>query len=82
MLLTTFRYQDEFLFFKEVIIGIRKTNENMLFELVNSLPNEKKDYMKFAVNCQRIINDEGKTQTRKIVRLKPKKILFNDGSEN
>lgn len=76
--------KDEFAYFKEAVYAVRRNNEQVLSELVNKLPNNKRDYLRDILNSQRIIVDaQGeKTEARKIVKAKARKVATNINMNN
>jgi hypothetical protein len=65
---------------------MKEINEQLIFELVNKLPEAKKEYLKVVLNSQRVVVQAkaGKTETeaRKIVRPKARKVATNVDMNN
>jgi len=76
---TDFKKQDEFAYFKTALRELRDRNPKALDELLNSLPEFKKNSLKDILFSQRVVVDEaeGKSQARRIVKPRARKVAQN-----
>ncbi len=68
-----FKKYDEFAIFKEVVTKFKEIQQDLLLQIYDSLPENKKIFFKEVVGSVRIETNEGKTEARRIVKVKGRK---------
>lgn len=78
---TELKVKDEFTIFKEALHEMKTIGETVTLDLVNRLSSEKKEFLREIMQSQRVAIDEsgGKTETRRIVKPRTRKIATNIG---
>lgn len=71
--------QDEFSAFRQAVFALKESNEGALRNLLDQLPESKKEYLRGVFNSQRVVVKEksGETEARKIVRVRARKVATN-----
>jgi len=67
--------------FKQALFSIKEIDGNILKELFDWLPNNKKNYLKDVLNTQRVVVDmrdgNPETEARKIQKVRARKVAQN-----
>jgi len=76
---TELKQKDEFLIFKDYYLKMRERDPEHAMQIIEKLPKEKKEFLRDSLQSKRItINEnEGKTESRRIVKPKARKVATN-----
>jgi len=75
---TQLKLEDEFVFFKNVVLKLKDQNKQRIEELYEKLPPQKQKFMKDILHSQRVtLDDLGKSQARRIVKARTGKVAVN-----
>ena len=78
-MVTELKNKDEFMIFKDCLNAMKANNPENASELINSLPNHKKEFLRDIFQSQQVAIDSTgqKTESRKIVKPRARKIASN-----
>ena len=76
---TELKQKDEFLIFQDYFLKMKDNDNARTMEIIDKLPKEKKEFLRVTLQSKRIfINpNEGKSEARRIVKPKARKVATN-----